>query len=440
MSTENKGEFDHSIVTVDRPAREDERPAAVEREPDPGARGADRPRWWLWALALVLVFLGVFIHAQGTKPTSSAQTTPGGGGATGRGRGSMMVPVTAVVARQGDMPVYLNGLGSVISLDTVTVHSRVDGQLMSVNFKEGQLVHKGEVLAQIDPRPFEVQLAQAEGQVAKDEASLKNAQLDVQRYQVLFAQDAVPRQTLDTAVATLNQFEGAVKSDQAAVASANLNLTYSRITAPVTGRIGLRLVDPGNMVHASDQNGLVVITERQPIGVLFTVSEDVLPQVLKQMRGSRPLVVEAWDRDLKARLATGRLLTIDNTIDQTTGTVRLKAQFGNEDETLFPNQFVNARLLLDSLKGVALVPAAAIQRNQQSTFVYVLTPDNTVQLRNVDVARTEGDTSAVQIGLAAGERVAVEGVDKLQQGMKVAVRMPGAGEGGRGGLTAGRPQ
>ncbi len=400
-----------------------EQPTGVRTEaPRAASRGTASGRRWGWSIALCIlavagyVFFPRVIHGQ-AHPAAAANA--------GRPR-AMMVPVVGAVAQRADVPVYLNGLGTVTSLNTVTVHSRVDGQLVSVMFKEGQLVHQGELLAQIDPRPFEVQLSQAEGQLAKDQAALKNAQLDLQRYQNLYAQDAIPQQQLATQTATVTQDEGAIRSDQAQVDNAKLNLTYSRITSPITGRIGLRLVDPGNIVHASDPNGLIVITQRQPIAVLFTLPEDSLPAVLKQLHGGGTLAVEAWDRDFTNRLATGTLLTVDNAIDPTTGTVRLKATFPNQDETLFPNQFVNARLLLDTLKGVMVVPAAAIQRNQQSTFVYVVKPDQTVELRTVDVRLTEGDSSAVDSGLSPGETVVVEGVDKLQPGTKVAVRLPGA--------------
>lgn len=394
--------------------------------PQGGQQSSNARRRWSIFIALGVLAVAAYvlfprlIHGQ----AHAAADPP-----AGRSR-PMMVPVVGAVAQRGDMPVYLNGLGTVTSLNTVTVRSRVDGQLIAVMFTEGQLVHKGDLLAQIDPRPFEVQLTQAQGQLAKDEAALKNAQTDLQRYQALYAQDAVPRQQLDTQTATVNQTEGAIKSDQGLVDNAKLNLTYSRITSPVTGRVGLRLVDPGNIVHASDANGLIVITQRQPIGVVFTIPEDSLPPVLQQLHEGRALTVEAWDRDLETKLATGRLLTIDNAIDQTTGTERLKAVFDNTDDTLFPNQFVNARLLLDTLKGIVVVPAAAIQRNQQSLFVYVVKPDRTVELRTVDVRLTEGDNSAVDSGLSPGETVVIEGVDKLQPGMKVAVRLPGANRGG----------
>jgi multidrug efflux system membrane fusion protein len=313
--------------------------------------------------------------------------------AKGKSAATRAIPVVAVPAAVGDIGVYVDGLGTVTALNTVTIHSRVDGQLLEVAFQEGQIVHRGDLLAQIDPRPFEVQLTQAEGQRGKDEAALQNARLDLERYKVLAAQDAVPRQQLDTQEAAVRQGEAAVKGDQGQVDAAKLNLTYSRITAPITGR-GLRLVDPGNIVHAGDSGGLVVITQLQPIAVVFTIPADQLPPVLAQMRGGRKLTVEAHDRDLKKKLASGTLSAVDNQIDTTTGTVKLKAEFANEDGSLFSNQFVNARLLVRTLAGVVLVPAAAIQRSPQSTFVWVVGPGASVEMRNVAVQLTEGDRAA----------------------------------------------
>ena len=263
---------------------------------------------------------------------------------------SVSIPVVAAHARVGDMGVYLTGLGTVTALKTVTVRTQVDGQLVTVAFKEGQLVRATELLAQIDPRPFQVQLEQAEGQAAKDAATLKNARVDLQRYQVLVEQDAVPKQQLDTQVATVQQLEATLKSDQAQIDSARLNLTYARITSPLTGRIGLRLVDPGNIVHTTDQNGLAVITQRQPIAVVFTIPQDNLPDVQRQLNAGRRLAVDAYDRDLRTKLGSGTLSAVDSQIDPTTGTIKLKATFANEDEALFPNQFVNARLLVDTIQ------------------------------------------------------------------------------------------
>ena len=362
------------------------------------------------AAAVVAVVAFVFIRSNGAKADKEKAS-----------KAERAIPVVGLPTKLGDMPVYQNGLGTVTPLQTVTVKSRVDGELIKVEYREGQTVHQGDLLAQIDPRPFQVQLLQAEGQLAKDEAGLKNAQVDLERYKVLISQDSVPRQQLDTQAALVTQFEASIKSDQAQVEAARLNLTYSRITAPFTGIVGLRLVDPGNMVHATDPNGLLVITQQQPISVVFTIPSDALPSVLKQTRAGRKLTVEAWDRELKNKLATGSLLAIDNQIDQTTGTVRIKALFPNETFTLYPSQFVNARLWVDTLEKAVLAPTAALQRSPQSTYVYVVKPDSTVELRNVEVQLTEGDQTAVKTGLQSGEMVVVDGVDKLQPGSKVSL-------------------
>jgi multidrug efflux system membrane fusion protein len=302
----------------------------------------------------------------------------------------------------------------------------VDGELATVAFREGQIVRKGNLLAEIDPRPFEVQLEQAAGQLAKDEATLQNAKLDLERYRVLASQDSIPKQQLDTQAATVAQDEGALKTDQGQVDAARLNLVYTRITAPLSGRVGLRLVDAGNMIHATDPNGLVVITQVQPIAVVFTLPEAQVNVVRAKLHQGAKLPVEAFDRDLKHKLATGELATLDNQIDTTTGTLKLKAIFANADDTLFPNQFVNPRLLIDTLKGVVLVPNAAIQRGTQGNFAFVVKEDQTVDVRPVEVRLTEGDTTAISKGLAAGEVVVTEGVDRLQAGSKVETARPGA--------------
>jgi len=398
----------------------DTKPHLEAREPEttPPAlpREAVRGRRWPWiaGVGLVALLAALFLSRSAHRQKSQAQAAKAKAAAR-------TVPVAGSAAKTGDLPVYLNGLGSVAAINTVTVRTRVDGQLIKVAFREGQLVHQGDQLAQIDPRPFQVQLIQAEGQRAKDEAALKNARLDLARYEILVQQDSIPRQQLDTQAATVNQLEAALKTDQGQIESAKLNLTYSRVIAPISGRVGLRLVDPGNIVHAGDSNGIVVITQVQPIAVLFTIPADRLPQVLQQMRAGRSLTVEAYDRDMKNRLATGSLLAVDNQIDPTTGTVRLKAVFGNENNALYSNQFVNARLLVDTLHGTVLIPAAAIQRGPQTTYVYVVKKDGSVDMRNVDVQLTEGDDTAIRSGVAAGETVVVDGVDKLQPGMKVAL-------------------
>ena len=329
------------------------------------------------------------------------------------------IPVVTATAKAGDQPIYLTGLGSVVGFKTVTLRTRVDGELMRVAVSEGQMVSAGDLIAEIDPRPFQVQLEQAEGQKERDVALLENARLDAERYRILYSQDSIPKQQLDTQIALVKQDEATVKADQAAIDNAKLQLTYTRITSPINGRIGLRQVDPGNIVHAADQNGLAIITQLQPIAVIFSIPQDNVPLVMKKLRAGRRLLVEAWDRDLRNKISTGSLLTIDNQADVTTGTVRFKATFANDDNALFPNQFVNARLLVDVKRGAVLVPATAIQRGPETTFVFVVDEDDTVRTRNVVTGTIEAGMASIDRGLSPGETVVIEGVDKLQHGAKV---------------------
>jgi multidrug efflux system membrane fusion protein len=387
---------------------------ATKRSPSP-VQPKKKSGVWVWLIVIFVIALSGYYLVQRNnqqKSTAGKSTTRPAARAT---------PVVTALAARGSMGVYLNGLGAVSAFNTVTVRTRVDGELIKVAFEEGQLVHAGDLIAKIDPRPYQVQLEQAEGQMARDEATLNNARVDLNRYQVLMSQDAIPKQQLDTQEATVRQSEGAIKSDQATIDSAKLQLVYCDIHSPLTGRIGLRMVDQGNMVHAADVNGLAAITQLQPIAVIFNIAEDHLPAVTKKMREGAKLTVEAWDHDMKNKLATGILLTIDNQVDQTSGTVRFKASFPNEDDTLFPNQFVNARLLLDTKRNVVIVPSAAIQRSPDSMYVYVVKSDNTVEVRNIVSSLTEGDQSAVDSGLEPGDLVVIDGVDKLQPGAKVSM-------------------
>lgn len=345
---------------------------------------------------------------------------PGGPGAGGRGpAGERAIPVTVAAVGRADVPVVLNALGTVTSLRTVTVRSRVDGQLLRVNFREGQMVKAGDLLAEIDPRPFQVQLEQAQGQLARDRALLENARLDLERYRTLVAQEAASAQQLDTQQALVRQYEGAVKSDQGQVDNARLQLTYARITAPFSGRLGLRLVDPGNLVRAGDANGLVTITQVQPIGVTFSLPEKDLAPVLARYREGKPMTVQALDRDQRAVLATGRLTTLDNQIDIATGTLKMKAEFANADGALFPNQFVNARLRIDVLADATVVPNAAIQRGAPGTYVYVVQPGNSVALRRIETGPVDGEHTVVKQGVEPGQRVVIDGVDNLRDGARV---------------------
>jgi multidrug efflux system membrane fusion protein len=341
------------------------------------------------------------------------------------------VPVATEIARIGDVPVYVTGLGTVTPFYNVTVRTRVDGQLMRVPVAEGALVSKGDVIAEIDPRPFEATVTQMEGQAAHDRALLDNARRDLTRYQSLMDPDAVPKQQIDTQASLVAQLQGTVQADEGQLANARLQVQYARVTAPISGRVGLRLVDPGNIVHAADTNGLLVITQVQPIAVMFAIAEDMLPAILARLHAGAALPVDVFNRDNTQHLSTGRLVTADNAIDPTTGTVKLKAMFDNSSSMLFPNQFVNARLTVDTQKQKVIVPPAAIRRGTQGTFVYVVRGDNpaagsTVQMRPVTVGLTLPDAAAIDSGLNAGERVVTDGLDDLRDGSRVQVTASGS--------------
>ncbi|MGN6770764.1 MAG: MdtA/MuxA family multidrug efflux RND transporter periplasmic adaptor subunit [Rhizobiaceae bacterium] len=416
--------------TARRPRREEpqaerrriEAPPAHPAPLDRQAARQGRNRGWLpWAIFLLVVAaVGAYLWQ---RPIATGEVPH---------QRRMMQPSSIGIATvgKGDMDVTLDALGTVTSLATVTIKSQITGQLTEVDFKEGQDVRKGDLLAQIDPRPYQAALAQAQGQLARDQALLNGAQVDLARYKSLAAQNAIPHQTLDTQIALVAQYEGTIEADKATVQAATVNLAYCRIVAPVDGRAGLRQVDPGNYVTPSDTSGIVVITQIQPISVLFTIPEDELQAVAQRLHQGAVLPVAAYDRTGENKLADGRLETFDSQIDPTTGTIKLRATFPNEGRLLYPNQFVNVELLVDEHKDVAIIPTAAVQRGQPGTFAYVVNADSTVSVRNIELGVTNGDRVEVRSGLSTGERVVVDGADKLRDGAKVHVRDAKQGQAG----------
>jgi multidrug efflux system membrane fusion protein len=417
--------------------------ALPETYADPARSGRTpeaKSRWWLWLIVLAIVVgAGVwYFKSKGSTEAQGPAGAPQGGkgGRPGQGMPGQAVPVVVAMAQRGDLPVYFNGLGTVTAFNTVTVRSRVDGQIVKINFTEGQTVHQGDALVEIDPRPYQVQLEQAEGQLAKDQAQLRDVQVDYERYQLLFKEGVIPKQQVDTQQAQVGQYQGAIRADQGTIDNAKLQIVYSHITAPITGRVGLRLVDMGNIVHAADTTGLLVITQLQPIAVIFALPQDQLSQVLSKLHSGTQLPVDAYDRDDVTKIATGKLLTIDNQIDTTTGTYKLKSEFSNEKNSLFPNQFVNVHLLVDTKHNVTIVPSTAIQRGPQGTYVYLAQRDNTVKIQPVTVALASGSSVGVSTGLQAGDNVVVDGQDKLQDGSKIEARTSTGGSTAPGGSQA----
>lgn len=401
------------------------------------------PRWPWLLLVIALAAGGWWWWNQRASPAPAQQQAGGPPGAPPFLGGPMpAIPVRVSAAQSQDLDVYIKALGTVTAFSTVTVRSRVDGELQKVLFKEGQRVKAGDLLAQIDPRAFQVQLAQAQGTLQQNLAQLDNARKDLARYQALFEQDSIARQQVDTQAALVRQYEGTLKTNQAAVDSAKLQLDYTRVTAPLSGRLGLRQVDQGNLVSSGDANGLVILTQTQPISVVFTVPEAELPEVLKQLRAGNQLPVLAYNRADTEMIGKGVLATVDNQIDVTTGTLKMKARFENQDESLFPNQFVNARLHVRTLKNATVIPTAAVQRGTPGTFVYVIKQDRTATVRVIKLGQPDGERVAVIDGLQPGERVVIEGVDRLREGAKVEVvnsstEVPGAAGGQLQGSDAG---
>lgn len=413
---DHKFESSHDVTSV---ANLD--PPAPARGHFPEPPNDKKGHKWVWALVLIaLALVGVFYYQRHSTPDTSkakAAAPP------------RAVPITTASTHKGDIGVYVEALGTVTPVYTVTVTSRVQGQIMEVHYKEGQMVHKGDPLLEIDPRPYEASLTQVEGQLAHDQATLAEARIDLDRYKSAFARNAIAQQQVYDQEQAVLQDQGTVKNDEGMVENARVNLSYTHIASPIDGRVGLRLVDPGNIVQANSNTPLVVITQLQPITVVFSVAEDYVPQIMKQLRLNHSMAVTALDRTQEQKIANGSLLTLDNQIDPTTGTVKLKAIFENKDDALFPNQFVNARLLVETQHDTTLVPAAAVQRNAQGAFLYVVKPDKTAQMVTVKPGTSDGNETAVE-GVEPNTVVAISGFDRLQDGAPVAVR--GGGNGGSG--------
>ena len=386
-------------------------------------KGSNKSRWA--AVLVVAIIAGAaYWFWQGREAASTPSATsagPGpGGGRPGR-FGAALAPVQAATATSEAVPRYLSGLGTVTAANTVTVRSRVDGQLLAIHFTEGQQVKAGDLLAEIDPSQFKVALAQAEGQLAKDRATLANARRDLARYQQLVKTNLVSRQELDTQQSLVSETQGTIKADEAAVASAQLQLNWSRITAPIDGRVGLKQVDIGNQISSSDTTGIVVLTQTHPIDVVFTLPENQIATVVQAQKAGKKLVVEAWDRTNKQKISEGSLLSLDNQIDVTTGTIKLKARFTNQDDALFPNQFVNARMLVDTEQNAVVIPTAALQMGNEGHFVWVLNDENKVSKHTVTPGIQDSLKVVINAGLSAGDRVVTDGIDRLTEGAKVEV-------------------